>query len=61
MAENVVVRGENVCLYKSEFKKLSFPGSLTLPSDKFLDLSELKAFAEDKIDVTKKKKKLKFV
>ena len=37
-----------------EVKFLSSGNGLTLPNDKILDWSKLKAFAEDKINVTEK-------
>ena len=53
---------ENICnqnflLFPQCFQKLSLSGSFdSIPNDKILDLSKLKAFAEEKINVTKEMK-----
>ena len=55
----MLVNNFSPLLYLNFFRKVSFSGSLTLyQTTKFLDWSKLKAFADDKTNMTEK---LKFV
>ena len=67
--ENFVDKGENVRYQHFFFSLTAFKGflyrvliqcmcgkQLTLPNEKYLDLSKLKAFADDKIDSTSEQK-----
>ena len=68
MVENIVGKGENAgyqhfLLFPQYFQKASFSSSLKVgsvwygvnpfPNDKILDQTKLKAFADDKLNVTK--------